>query len=118
MIRLLAAFFIGILLISAAVGCATHHEKEQGGNAQTELNAYSEEEMPIQIQNEDDTPELVGGPEDAVRKERSLKPAELREKYKSNFLLTKNGSIILQHSAGGVGEDLTFICHNATEMST
>ncbi|GMK45826.1 hypothetical protein PghCCS26_29540 [Paenibacillus glycanilyticus] len=87
MIRLLAAFVIGALLMSSIAGCASHRETEQGRNAQPEPNAYSEEEMPIQIQNEDDTPELVGGPEDVVRKEEPLSLAELREKYKSTFLL-------------------------------
>ncbi|ACS99514.1 polysaccharide deacetylase family protein [Paenibacillus sp. JDR-2] len=87
MIRLLAAFVIGALLMSSATGCASHREKEQGRNSLPEPNAYSEEEMPIQIQNEDDTPELVGGPEDVVRKEEPLTLAELREKYKSTFLL-------------------------------
>ncbi|MCK9858488.1 polysaccharide deacetylase family protein [Paenibacillus sp. ATY16] len=85
--RLFAAFVISILLVSALAGCASHRETEQGRNAQPEPNAYSEEEMPIQIQNEDDTPELVGGPEDAVRKEEPLTLAELREKYRSTFLL-------------------------------
>ncbi|NIK69599.1 polysaccharide deacetylase family protein [Paenibacillus sp. BK720] len=87
MLRLFAALVTSILLVSALAGCASHREKEQGRNALPEPNAYSEEEMPIQIQNEDDTPELVGGPEDAVRKDEPLTLAELREKYKSTFLL-------------------------------
>ncbi|GLX71401.1 polysaccharide deacetylase family protein [Paenibacillus glycanilyticus] len=91
MIRLLAAFVISVLLFVTAAGCASHsgNDREQGQEVQPKPNAYSDEEgVPIRIQeDEDDTPELVDGAEKAVRKEEPLTLAELREKYKSTFLL-------------------------------
>lgn len=92
MIRGLAVFVIGGMLALAAAGCGSHtgNEYHQGKEALPQPNAYSNDEgMPIRIQEdaEDDTPELVDGSEKAVRKEEPLTLAELREKYKSTFLL-------------------------------
>jgi peptidoglycan/xylan/chitin deacetylase (PgdA/CDA1 family) len=91
MIRGLAILVIGGMLALAAAGCSSHSEAErnQGKEAQHQPNAYSDEGMPIRIQEDadDDTPELVDGSEKAVRKEEPLTLAELREKYKSTFLL-------------------------------
>jgi Predicted xylanase/chitin deacetylase len=91
MIRGAAVFVIGCMLALVAAGCGSHSgvERDQGGEAQPQPNAYSDEGMPIRIQEDadDDTPELVDGSEKAVRTEEPLTLAELREKYKSTFLL-------------------------------
>jgi IMP dehydrogenase/GMP reductase len=90
MIRGLAIFMIGGMLALAAAGCGSHSGNEHNHDKEPlpQPNAYSDEEgVPIQIEDNDDTPELVDGSEKAVRKEEPLTLAELREKYKSTFLL-------------------------------
>lgn len=92
MIRGLAVWIIGGMLAITAAGCGGSHQgadREQRKEARPQPNAYSDEGMPIRIQDEgeDDTPELVDGTEKAVRKEEPLTLAELRKKYRSTFLM-------------------------------
>ncbi|MCM3630895.1 polysaccharide deacetylase family protein [Paenibacillus glycanilyticus] len=91
MFRGLAVVLIAGMLALASAGCGSHSgaAQNEGKEAQPQPNAYSDEGVPIRIQEDgdDDTPELVDGSEKAVRKEEPLTLAELREKYRSTFLL-------------------------------